>query len=308
MKELKKEYNICGIYKIINIQNNYTYIGSSKNVRLRIYKHFWELKNNRHSNEHLQNAYNKYGKDSFDWELVCSCDLDKQYETEQYYIDTLHPEYNIKPTADGTQFFSEETKQKMSKKMKQMYEEGYVFGVKYNFPVYVYDIVTWSFIGEYSRPSLAYNAIYKNDHVPVLIDRINKRIIKDRFIVLNKKFEEKLELINFVNEHALTYWTNDARLEYLIIIKDGYYHYAHSIIDALKIIGKGSYATLKHKVPNLTESPILYKDCYILKSKKFLPIIKADLNEESLSLLTGKIEEHPEMLDNIEITYETKEA
>jgi predicted GIY-YIG superfamily endonuclease len=55
----------CGIYKIINKQNNKYYIGSSFNVEKRWYTHKTRLKNNNHPNKYLQAAWNKYGEQSF---------------------------------------------------------------------------------------------------------------------------------------------------------------------------------------------------------------------------------------------------
>ena len=55
----------CGIYIITNLQNGKRYIGSSKNLYERLYKHFYDLENNKHSNTYLQNSWDKYGGESF---------------------------------------------------------------------------------------------------------------------------------------------------------------------------------------------------------------------------------------------------
>jgi group I intron endonuclease len=59
-----------GIYKIINIQNDNFYIGSSVNLHRRKIRHFSELRNNKHNNKHLQNAWNKYGENCFVFVIV----------------------------------------------------------------------------------------------------------------------------------------------------------------------------------------------------------------------------------------------
>jgi group I intron endonuclease len=87
--------NRAGIYCIFNTKNGNKYIGQTKNFGERKKAHFYELKTNRHHNRHLQNAYNLYfGKFSF-----CIVEFLKDYslldEREQYWIDTLKPEYNI---------------------------------------------------------------------------------------------------------------------------------------------------------------------------------------------------------------------
>ena len=55
-----------GIYKIINNINNDFYIGSAKDLDKRKASHFYNLKTNRHINNHLQNAVNKYGIENFE--------------------------------------------------------------------------------------------------------------------------------------------------------------------------------------------------------------------------------------------------
>ena len=52
-----------GIYQIRNLVNGKIYVGSSVNLETRKTPHYWELENNRHNNQHLQRAYNKYGLD-----------------------------------------------------------------------------------------------------------------------------------------------------------------------------------------------------------------------------------------------------
>lgn len=59
-----------GIYKIINVVNNKFYVGSAVNLSRRRARHFSELRNNRHSNGKLQNAWNKYGEQAFVFVVV----------------------------------------------------------------------------------------------------------------------------------------------------------------------------------------------------------------------------------------------
>lgn len=77
----------CGIYKITNTINNKVYIGSSVNIENRQYKHFWMLSNDFHDNNHLQNSFNKHGKNSFLFEIVEFCPSDSLIERENYYIN-----------------------------------------------------------------------------------------------------------------------------------------------------------------------------------------------------------------------------
>jgi group I intron endonuclease len=88
--------NIHAIYKITSKINGKIYIGSANNYGKRINSHLNNLKNNKHHSKYLQNHFNKYGISDLQFsilELVMFCeDLIKR---EQYYIDTLKPEFNI---------------------------------------------------------------------------------------------------------------------------------------------------------------------------------------------------------------------
>lgn len=70
-----------------------------------------------HVNSHLQNAYDKYGNDSLEFEIIEYIEIDDNIketllEREQFWIDTVNPEYNILPIAGSTLGFkhTEETK------------------------------------------------------------------------------------------------------------------------------------------------------------------------------------------------------
>lgn len=113
-----------GIYCISNNINNKCYIGSSKNIKLRKGGHISRLRNNRHPNQHLQNSWNKYGQDNFIFEILeqlpKECTTEELLAREQYYLDTLKPEYNILKIAGSIEGYKhlEETKLKISKSMK----------------------------------------------------------------------------------------------------------------------------------------------------------------------------------------------
>ena len=99
----------CGIYKIINLKNGKIYIGSSFRLRQRKHEHFKYLKNNRHCNTHLQNSYNKYGKENFIFEVIEYVELTEDRDTlkdnllnkEQYWLDNYFGKncYNLCPNA-----------------------------------------------------------------------------------------------------------------------------------------------------------------------------------------------------------------
>lgn len=147
MKRITKDLErVCGIYKITNLINNKIYIGSSKNLRVRLWKHRALLRHNKHCNPHLQNSWNKYGENNFDYSILELCDESNQYEREQYYIDTYHPEYNIAEKVELPSY-SKESRKKHSETRKRMFREGKLIPSKQT-KVYMYDL-DGNFIKEY---------------------------------------------------------------------------------------------------------------------------------------------------------------
>lgn len=78
-----------GVYQIKNKVNGKSYIGSSINIKNRLYKHLWMLRNNRHDNIYLQSSYNKYGEDSFEFNVLENCEEPNLIITENKYIELL---------------------------------------------------------------------------------------------------------------------------------------------------------------------------------------------------------------------------
>lgn len=91
---------MTGIYRIKNLINGKCYYGSSKNIENRWRRHKRELVSQKHINEILQRAWNKYGKENFVFELVEECSENELFDVEQKYLNT-NPEYNIGLKSSG---------------------------------------------------------------------------------------------------------------------------------------------------------------------------------------------------------------
>lgn len=120
-----KEY---GIYGIRNKINNKIYIGKTMmNFGDRWDCHKSQLRGNYHDNPHLQNSWNKYGEDNFEFIVIHNCknneNVDKvnllEIEYIKHYRD-LGLSYNILDGGDGGfllgSHLSEETKRKIGEK------------------------------------------------------------------------------------------------------------------------------------------------------------------------------------------------
>jgi group I intron endonuclease len=107
---------IC-IYKITSLTNGKCYIGSAINFNRRKIRHNHFLRHNNHDNILLQNHCNKYGIHDFIFDIVeVVDDVNNLISREQFYIDTLKPEFNICQVAGNClgKKHSEATKLKMS--------------------------------------------------------------------------------------------------------------------------------------------------------------------------------------------------
>lgn len=79
--------DVCGLYKLVNKVTGQCYVGQSQRVKKRIKEHFRLLRLNKHSNPHLQNAYNKYGADSFVGEIEAEVqDLEELDQLETAFL------------------------------------------------------------------------------------------------------------------------------------------------------------------------------------------------------------------------------
>ena len=114
---------LAGVYEIRNVATGDFYIGSSCNLKSRLAEHRWKLSNNRHVNAHLQNAWNKYGEENFEFLPIEFCENEVLTEREQYYIDTIKPRYN--KTMDVIrQIPSKESIRKHSETKRKMFKDG----------------------------------------------------------------------------------------------------------------------------------------------------------------------------------------
>ena len=130
-----------GIYKITNKINKKVYIGESLDILRRWREHKEELKNNKHDNYKLQQDYNKYGVDSFEFNIVSVLNDDISHYSdkyillvyEYYYIlkyNSIKNGYNIEPTAKevikGSKCINGKSDKRILQDYKIKVDEGFI--------------------------------------------------------------------------------------------------------------------------------------------------------------------------------------
>jgi group I intron endonuclease len=110
-----------GIYQIVNNVNQKRYIGYAKSIKGRWLKHKRKLYLGIHKNQHLQLAWNMYGKHNFNFEILEYCTIDILSIREDYWAKILkvhNPEYgyNLKDTGPNESYrHNQETIEKIRK-------------------------------------------------------------------------------------------------------------------------------------------------------------------------------------------------
>lgn len=93
---MKKVKHYSGVYAIWNKIDNKAYIGSSKDIHNRFLDHKWKLKNNCHSNNKLQEDWNKHNPEDFEFVTLFECDKQNVKHFESLFtglFNTLNSEY-----------------------------------------------------------------------------------------------------------------------------------------------------------------------------------------------------------------------
>ena len=115
-----------GIYCIENLVNSKKYIGQSIDVFSRWKSHKCQLRNGKHTNSKLQNAWNKYGEVNFKFYIILEAAREKLDELEIYYIslyDTYKNGYNKDFGGNTNKVITPEMRKKLSDRMKNLTDD-----------------------------------------------------------------------------------------------------------------------------------------------------------------------------------------
>lgn len=112
----------AGIYKITCKINGKIYIGSSVELGKRLYNHKRNLNKGVHHSRMLQNSWNKYGANAFEFDILLVCPKELTLEYEQVYLDYYKPEFNTQTKAKNNSLvYHQQSKDRQKKDNKTLY-------------------------------------------------------------------------------------------------------------------------------------------------------------------------------------------
>lgn len=295
----------CGIYCLFNTYNGKRYIGSSQDIYNRMHEHLHLLKRNKGHNQHLQNAWNKYGEDAFEFYVLEYCKPDVRFIREQWYITNLQPEYNLTENvvANFGHPVSEEAKRKISETLKKRYAAGEIHTYRQDHaqvPCKVYNIHTCECLGSFKCIREACDSIQMKSN------KTNYLYKRTYVVIRNSELETLTESLK---DYFTRNFIKSSSSDYTYIITEspsGEVKYHFTIDEAASRAQSSNGAISKH-LDATKEHPYIPLSGYkIYLSNTYYPF-NAVQEEESPELLSGNIGKTPEM-DNTEINSETKES
>lgn len=299
MKEININLkNKSGVYIITNLVNGNRYIGSSNNIYERLKYHLRELENSIHSNKYLQNSWNKYKNENFEYGILELCEESKRLELEKFYVDIINPEYNLNGVCEGSILnHCEETKIKISNSVKQSYKSGKLKNKIDNancnkYDCYMYSTKSWKLIKHFD--SLAEASLYIcKSKFDLRLEQLGSRLYQKEFVFLREKIDDIITLKNIICKTVFKYISKNLKEDkYLICEVNNERYYFRTIQELLDFTKCGSKSTISKHSNATKENPYIIKNTNfkVYFSYNFIPYEGRPI-EESIGLLEGKIGE-----------------
>jgi group I intron endonuclease len=118
---------MSAIYRILNVANDHFYLGSSINIRRRRWEHWGSLRKGTHHCEALQAAWDEFGEDAFEFEVIEEVADDTELlHTEETYLMKYagSPEcYNTAMSAHQSPAMLPRVRTKISAGLRKKYED-----------------------------------------------------------------------------------------------------------------------------------------------------------------------------------------
>lgn len=306
----KIEYDLkgkSGIYMFFNMVSGKRYVGSSVDIYNRIHEHYHNLENNKSHNAHFQSSWNKYGKDAFIYCVLEYCNAEDRFNREQYYIDSLKPEYNLtlNVVANFGHKVSEETKTKISNTLKERYKSGEIETYKQQHlwvTTYVYDVIDKKFVGKFPNHKTA----IKFTGSECGKGYSENKLYGKRYCLSETKFANLNELVNHINKNVLVAISSIAK--YIIAEDpDKNIYYFRNLSECAKFCGSSKSTLSKHSDARLSNPYFIRKTGFkFYYSDEYIPVkidtaVPIEESMEELQTENGEICD-----DNPVLSSETK--
>jgi group I intron endonuclease len=170
----------CGIYALKNIVNNKMYIGQSTDIDARKYHHYYDLKHHKHHSCKLQQDYDLYGENNFEFLILEECLFSELSDKEKYYVDMYHTMengYNVVGGGTKGHYVGKETKQKISKNHSDVRGEK---NPAYGIPIKqrIKDFENWKKkIGQHSKGNQNWKKVKHRPSKPCILYDIYGKVI-----------------------------------------------------------------------------------------------------------------------------------
>lgn len=115
------------IYEIKCTKTETSYYGQSRDIKRRFDDHKYKLRHNEHYSTEMQDDFNRFGEESFEFSIIEEVDDEMLDKREQYWISKTKLTYNIESGGVKNKRLADSTKKKLSIKAKKRYKTHSVY-------------------------------------------------------------------------------------------------------------------------------------------------------------------------------------